>query len=360
MKLRVFTLLIVLGVLLPSVEVALADRGMIPVQSNVSVYEPGQKAIVAWNGTTEILILSTDVFANSVTKVLEILPLPSNPSKVELASFDSFTVIQELIWSHVPSILRSGFYGDGKDVNIVFHEKIGMHDITIVEATDVSGLVEWIGNFLAANGISQNLSIEGFESVLSDYLLRAFRFFVLDLIELSPERKSAEPILYEFTTESLYYPLLITTPVGGDGLVQLFVVTDGILQDRYEPFEKGMYRSLFHWEPIQFRLTRDEIVRIDSRIAVLFKDKACITALVYDGPLGTLVEDLAIRQLLPLFMGDLDANGIVNIVDVAIVARAFAAYAGQARWNSLADVNYDMLIDILDLTTVAKDFGRPA
>ena len=353
-------LLIVPFLLFPLVQTALADRGMIPVQPNVSVYEPGQKAIVAWNGTMEILMLSTDVFANSVTKVLEILPLPSNPSKVELASFDSFSVIQNLIWSHVPPILRSGFYGDGKDVNIVFHEKIGMHDITVVEATDVSSLIDWIGNFLAANGIGQNVSIEGFESVLGDYMLRAFRFFVLDLIELSPDRKSAEPILYEFETESLYYPLLITSPVGGDGLVQLFVVTDGILQDAYEPFEKGLYRSLTRSEPIQFRLTRDEIARIDSRIAALFKAKACMTALVYDGPLGKLVEDLAIRHMWPLFMGDLDANGVVNIVDVAIVAIAFGAFAGQPKWNALADMNFDLSVDILDVTTVAKDFGKLA
>ncbi|MEM3666844.1 MAG: hypothetical protein QW222_07180 [Candidatus Bathyarchaeia archaeon] len=37
---------------------------MIPIQPQVSVYEPGQKAIIAWNGTEEILILSTDVTAN--------------------------------------------------------------------------------------------------------------------------------------------------------------------------------------------------------------------------------------------------------------------------------------------------------
>ncbi|MCJ7560066.1 hypothetical protein MUO79_05550, partial [Candidatus Bathyarchaeota archaeon] len=36
-----------------------ADRGGLPIIPGVSIYEPGQKAIVAWNGNEEILILST-------------------------------------------------------------------------------------------------------------------------------------------------------------------------------------------------------------------------------------------------------------------------------------------------------------
>ncbi|MDI6708427.1 MAG: hypothetical protein QME47_05015 [Candidatus Thermoplasmatota archaeon] len=75
-----------------------ADRGMVSLQG-ISVYEPGQKAIIAWNGSEEILILSTDVHSESNTSVLEILPLPSMPN-VTLGNFSSFYKIQELIWYH--------------------------------------------------------------------------------------------------------------------------------------------------------------------------------------------------------------------------------------------------------------------
>lgn len=40
---------------------AFADRGMIAAYPDISVYEPGQKAILAWNGEREAMILSTDV-----------------------------------------------------------------------------------------------------------------------------------------------------------------------------------------------------------------------------------------------------------------------------------------------------------
>ena len=63
----------------------LADRGMVPI-TDVTVYGPGQKAIIAWDGKEEILILSTDVRASSDSQVLELLPLPSKP-QIEKGDF---------------------------------------------------------------------------------------------------------------------------------------------------------------------------------------------------------------------------------------------------------------------------------
>jgi len=72
-----------------------ADRGMLPIIPGISVYEPGQKAIIAWSGSKEILILSTDVYADESTKVLEVLPLPSKPV-VKDGNFKSFEVVQKI------------------------------------------------------------------------------------------------------------------------------------------------------------------------------------------------------------------------------------------------------------------------
>jgi hypothetical protein len=40
-----------------------ADRGAIPFQPEVTIFEPTQRALIAWNGEEEILILSTDLRA---------------------------------------------------------------------------------------------------------------------------------------------------------------------------------------------------------------------------------------------------------------------------------------------------------
>jgi len=50
-----------------------ADRGgFSPISERVS--ESGQKAIIAWNGTHEILILSTDVSSSNESEVVELMP----------------------------------------------------------------------------------------------------------------------------------------------------------------------------------------------------------------------------------------------------------------------------------------------
>ena len=70
---------------------AAADRGSISLRPNIKLYEPNQRAIIAWNGRTEILLLSTDLRASAPTKVLEVLPLPAEP-KVKKGSIRSFRI----------------------------------------------------------------------------------------------------------------------------------------------------------------------------------------------------------------------------------------------------------------------------
>lgn len=54
----------------------------------------------------------------------------------------------------------------------------------------------------------------------------------------------------------------------------------------------------------------------------------------------------------------MSADGEVNIVDVAIVARAFDSKLGDERWDPNADLNSDGVINMLDIALVAKDFGK--
>ncbi len=59
--------------------------------------QSAQNAIVAWNGSEEIIVLSSNIKSSNEATVLEILPLPSEPSKVEEGSFESFEKLTELI-----------------------------------------------------------------------------------------------------------------------------------------------------------------------------------------------------------------------------------------------------------------------
>jgi len=55
---------------------------------------------------------------------------------------------------------------------------------------------------------------------------------------------------------------------------------------------------------------------------------------------------------------DLNNDGGVDIVDVAISASAFGTEPGDLRWREEADLNDDDKINILDLAMITVDFGR--
>jgi len=283
-----------------SLPLVYADRGMIPVSIGTSVYEPGQKAILAWNGQEEIMILSTDVTSSQETLVLEILPLPSKPD-VEAASLRSFEEIQNMIWEEgvnqfIFSAKDGARYGS---VEVLFHEKIGAHNITVVKATDTPELIGWAKNFLVGSGVNKEISLQNFESVVQDYMRRGFRYYILDLITVTKEERSVDPILYRFNSSFLHYPLLITSPVHGNTEITLFLLTEGRVDKDYWPMQKTRYRlsgGLQALQPIEFVLSKGDLSKIDIRIGEIFDDKAWLTVLRYEGQINLLTRDLMISE----------------------------------------------------------------
>jgi PKD repeat protein len=63
-------------------------------------------------------------------------------------------------------------------------------------------------------------------------------------------------------------------------------------------------------------------------------------------------------QIKVTFQTDLNKDGVVNILDIFIVAQAFGSKPGDSNWNVTADVNEDGTVNILDIFAVAWDFGK--
>ena len=55
---------------------------------------------------------------------------------------------------------------------------------------------------------------------------------------------------------------------------------------------------------------------------------------------------------------DLNKDGTVNILDIALVAKAYGTEPGDDKWNEIADLDDNEKVDILDIATVAKDYGK--
>lgn len=77
----------------------------------------------------------------------------------------------------------------------------------------------------------------------------------------------------------------------------------------------------------------------------------CYNDLGFDPP-------LIVRKTASLI--DPSMDGLVNILDVSIVAISFGSTPEDPNWNIIADLNNDRIINILDISIVAVDFGKTA
>jgi hypothetical protein len=71
----------------------------------------------------------------------------------------------------------------------------------------------------------------------------------------------------------------------------------------------------------------------------------------------TLLSDTPIVLKLRYF-ADLNDDGVINIIDIAIVARAFGSKPEDANWNPEADLNGDGVVNIVDVAMVAREFRK--
>jgi len=55
---------------------------------------------------------------------------------------------------------------------------------------------------------------------------------------------------------------------------------------------------------------------------------------------------------------DLNKDLEVNIMDIALVAKAYGTTSEDPDWDSIADLDDNGIIDIRDIATVAKDYGK--
>jgi hypothetical protein len=214
-----------------------ADRASIPFKSHVKVFEPNQRAMIAWNGQEEILLLTTDLKASEPTRVLEVIPLPSEPmvKKGDMMIFRKATAL-------INSKIRRGFgvgaartKGVKKGVTqlpageVAFHERIGAHDISVTHVLRGDGFIEWVDNYLEANGVENPVIPEALKEVIEEYIKDEFTWFVFDVVSLDTEPKTNEAIQYRFKTDFLFYPVKITRTEEGYTSINLIILTPWLL-----------------------------------------------------------------------------------------------------------------------------------
>jgi len=74
--------------------------------------------------------------------------------------------------------------------------------------------------------------------------------------------------------------------------------------------------------------------------------------------IGIITRNMEITMTLPVILGDINNDRIVNIKDVAIVAKAYGSEPEDPNWNEAADLDSNEIINILDIVIVAKAYGN--
>ena len=218
---------------------------------SVVVFEPGQRAIILWNGEEEILLLSTEIRTNQPASLLEVIPLPNEPT-VRPGLFETFLKMQRLFIDK--SMWRVGSGGGVRGValpenaaEITFHDVMGVHDISVAHVLDPSGFLGWVEQFMAAKQAVNSKVDPAFGKVIENYLGRGTEWFVFDSIQTTQKVLSRGPVEYRFKTDRLYYPLEISSRETGKTHIDLLLVTP---------------QPLTQFPDVQFAVARDKAVSV--------------------------------------------------------------------------------------------------
>lgn len=291
------TSVLVITALLLTVRLAWADCGAIPFKRNVLIFEPNQRAVIGFNGREEVLVLSTDLSSSEPTKILQVLPLPSEP-KVTKADAEIFMNATNLINRKInphpgggAGAQGMGGLGAGRPTappagEVTFHDRIGSHEISVAHVLDRRGFVDWVEKYLRKSGVDTPAIPEPMKAVVAEYIRDKFVWFVFDVVELSKETKTKDAVQYRFPTPFLYYPLRITRTEEGDTLVRLLVVSPELL-----PLPKSVH--LAH-KPVQ--ISALELASLGNRdVSKLFVGPSCMLRIwEIRGPLSGFKKDLMV------------------------------------------------------------------
>jgi hypothetical protein len=279
-----------------------ADRAGIPIDPHVEFDESAQNAIVAWNGTDEVLMLSTDLRSGTPGRLLEMLPLPSSPYDIKQGNISSFKKMiglfneksERLQASNSESNDRATGLGGMEaaqysGISVTFSASIGAHDLTVVHVENQTHFSDWVRDFAAGMGVSNFTTAQELNGSVGSHLERGISYFVFDAVDLAGDLKTLDPMVYKFRTDFLYYPLDITGATlphssWADHKIRVFLVMDGILKNPYSGSLGNLTHGAGFYEYIQF--SQSELGQVSGDISAIFPRDAFV-GYAFDSEFGS-------------------------------------------------------------------------
>lgn len=278
-------------------DLCFADKGGWHLSTEpVTLTESGQRAIIGWDGQYEVLCLGTDVSSSKETTVIEFLPLPSEPN-VTLGDRQAFETVEKVLAERFVRFFKrrggllKGFRagGDGDEpFRITFHQRLGAHDVTVVKVNRPEEFADWVQEKAKALTGGQASLPDSIRKLIAKYLNECHcPYFVFDVIEVGPDPQSVEPIIYEFKSPVVFYPLEISSTFHGRTTIDLIVFSRGRINP--DPFWRLGFQVSSPGS-----VHAPDIKRVMPRLEELLGEWAYLQAFRYAGNIRRLSGNIAV------------------------------------------------------------------
>jgi len=229
-----------------SAGICLSDMGPIPIKET-EIREPVQNAIILFDQDQkkETIILQTQLVSTRAAKGMFFMPLPSNP-EVSTAEPDVFSRVvgfaKECGVTFILADATGDLNGPGggpepkvRGISVVFTKNIAEHDITVIRVESWENLRQWIVQYVIDKRLPVDFDLQKIEKTVQAYTKDEIRYFLFDVVGLTDQAISTKPLVIDFDSDKLYYPLRVNALYDGPSDVQLLVFSPSrIPKGRFE------------------------------------------------------------------------------------------------------------------------------
>jgi hypothetical protein len=182
-----------------------------------------EHAILSWDGSEERIELLLDMLTDAEDVGL-IFPTPS-PATVSAGDRQTFIDIETAIQPR--QVIKDEWWqidlgdgaGGGAPPVILDQVQLGPVEATTLEASDATGLTEW----LDVNGYAIRDEVA---ALLDQYVQKGWYFVALKLTSDVPLAGGLDPIRFTFASDELVYPMALSKAASDVQLARLYVFQD--------------------------------------------------------------------------------------------------------------------------------------
>jgi hypothetical protein len=194
-----------------------------------------ERALIAWDGTTEDILMSLSVMGSS-DRAAWVMPVPS-AAEVTLGDTAAFEELGKLTaprieyrdswWPTIPWLIWAGAEPEtvgapGGVVNVLGRQRLGPFDVTRLAANDPTALADWLRD----NGFPHP---DGLDENLAPYVEDGWEIVAVQLVpaEAGGSLSGAlQPLRLSFASDTVVYPMRLSRSATVPQYIDLYVLAD--------------------------------------------------------------------------------------------------------------------------------------